>query len=73
MRYKIRKDLNLYGAKEIESNFVEIIEPNLKNKSKIIGCIFKHPKVPVAEFTSNFINPLLEKLSHEKKRDNPNG
>ena len=68
LRYKIRKDLNLYRAKEIESTFVEIIKPNLKNKNKIIGCIYKHPNVPVAEFTSDFINLLLEKLSHEKDR-----
>ena len=39
----------------------------MRNKSKIIGCIYKHPNLPLAEFTSNFINPLLEKLSHEKK------
>ena len=73
LRYKIRKDLNLYRGKETETTFVEIIEPNLRNKNKIIGCIYKHPNVLVAEFTSDFINPILEKLSHEKKRDNPNG
>ena len=67
LRYKICKDLNLCREKEIESTCVEIIEPNLRNKSKIIGCIYKHPNIPVAEFTSNFINLLLEKLSHEKK------
>ena len=73
LRYKIRKDLNLYREKEIESTFVEIIEPNLRNKIKVIGCIYKHPKAPVAEFTSDFINPLLEKLSHEKKEIIPMG
>ena len=67
MIYKIRKDLNLFRAKEIESTFVEIIEPNLKNKNKIIGGIYKHPNIPVAEFTGDFINPLLEKLPHKKK------
>ena len=67
LRYKIRKDLNLYRGKETETTFVEIIEPNLRNKNKIIGCIYKHPNVLVAEFTSDFINPILEKLSHEKK------
>ena len=65
LRYKIRKDLNLYREKE--STFIEIIEPNIRNKNKIIGCIYKHPNVAVAEFTSGFINLLLEKLSHEKK------
>ena len=66
-RYKIH-DLNLYKEKEIESTLVEIIEPNLRNKNKIIGCICKRPNVTVAEFTSDFINPLLEKLFHEKRR-----
>ena len=66
LRYKIRKDLNLYREKE--STFIEITEPNVRNKNKIIGCIYKHPNIAVAEFTSDFINLLLEKLSHEKKR-----
>ena len=74
LRYKIRKDLNLYREKEIESTFTEITEPNIRNKNKITGCIYKHTNIAVAEFTSDFVNPLLEKLSHEqKKRDNPNG
>ena len=48
LRHKIRKDLNLYKEKEIESIFVEIIEPNLGNKNKIIGCIHKQLNVPVS-------------------------
>ena len=71
LRYKTHKDLNLFRKKKTESTFVEIIEPNLRNKNKIIGCIYKYPNVPVAEFTSDFINPLFENLSR-KKRDNPN-
>ena len=67
LRYKICKDLNQYREKETESTFVAIIYPNLRNKNKIIGCIYKHPNVPVAEFTSDFITPLLEKLSCDKK------
>ena len=58
LRYKICKDLNLHRKKEIESTFIEIIEPNIRNKNKIIGCIYKHPNAAVAEFTSDFINPL---------------
>ena len=69
----MHKDLNLYREKEKESTFVETIEPNLRSKNKIIGCNRKHPNVSVVEFTKDFINPLLEKLSHEKKKDNPNG
>ena len=58
MRYKICKDLNLHWKKEIESTFIEIIEPNIRNKNKIIGCIYKHPNAAFAEFSSDFINPL---------------
>ena len=63
LRYKIRKDFEI--GKEIESTFIEIIEPNVRNKNKIIGCIYKHLNITVAEFTCDLINPLLEKFSHE--------
>ena len=66
LRYKTRNDLKLYEEKEIESTFLEIIEPNNK-KNKFIGCIYKHLIVPVTEFTNDYIGPLLEKFSREKK------
>ena len=55
----------MYKEKQIESTFPEIIEPNLKNK--IVGCIYKHPNKPITEFTNDYVGPLLEKLSCEKK------
>ena len=30
--------------------------------------MYKHPIVPVAEFTDDYMGPLLEKLSREKKK-----
>ena len=33
----------------------------------IIGCVYKHPKHEVSDFTNNFITPLLDKLSNENK------
>ena len=66
LRHKTRNDLKLYKEREIESTFLEIIEPNNK-KNKIIGCIYKHPIVPVIEFTNDYLGPLLEKISCEKK------
>ena len=69
LRYKIRKDLNLYREKEIESNFVEIIEPILRNKNKIIGSIYKHPNVPVAECTSDFINLIENRKAFSWKKE----
>ena len=65
LRYRSRSDLTLYKSKEIESSFIEIIEP--KKKNTIVGCIYKHPNVSVGEFTNDFLEPLLEKLSFEKK------
>ena len=65
-RYKTRNNLKLYKEKEIESAFLEIIEPNNK-KDKITGCIYKHPIVPVTEFTNNSMGPLLKKLFRDKK------
>ena len=65
LRYRSRSDLTLYKSKEIESSFIEILES--KKKNTIVGCIYKHPNVPVGEFTNDFLEPLLEKLSFEKK------
>ena len=64
LRYKTRNDLKLYKEREMESTFIEIIEPNNK-KNKIIGCICKYPVVPVTEF---HMGPLLEKHSRKKKK-----
>ena len=33
----------------------------------IIGCVYKHPKHEVSDFTNNFFTPLLDKLSNENK------
>ena len=71
LRYRSRNDLTLYKSKEIESSFIEIIEP--KKKNKIVGCIYKHPNLSVGEFTNDFFEPLLEKLSFEKKGSYSNG
>ena len=49
----------------IESTFIEIL--NKKQKNMIIGCVYKHPKHEVSDFTNNFITPLLDKLSNENK------
>ena len=70
-RYRSRSDLILYKSKEIELSFIEILE--LKKKNVMVGCIYKHPNVPVGEFTNEFSEPLLEKLSFNKKGSYSNG
>ena len=37
LKHRSRNDLTLYKSKEIESSFIEIIEP--KKKNTIVGCI----------------------------------
>ena len=49
----------------VESTFIEIL--NKKKKNIIIGCVYKHPKHGVNDFTNNYITPLLYKLSNENK------
>ena len=66
LRYRSRSDLTLYKSKEIESFFMENIES--KKKDTIIGCIYKHPNFSVGEFTNDFLEPLLEILSFEKRK-----
>ena len=33
----------------------------------IIGCVYKHLKHGVSDFTNNYITPSLDKLSNENK------
>ena len=40
---------------------------NTKQKNIIIGCNYKHPKQGTHDFTENYILPLMDKLSREKK------
>ena len=65
LRYRSKSDLTLYKSKEIESSFIEIIEP--KKKDTIVGCIYRHPNVSMGEFTNDFLEPILENLSFEKR------
>ena len=63
-KYKLRNDLKIYEKKMVESTFIEILNKKQKN---IIGCVYKHPKHDISDFTNNFITPLLGKLSNENK------
>ena len=62
-KYKCRADLKIYKAKELESVFIETLSPD----NTIIGCIYRHPCMDANEFNQDFLTPLLEKLSFEKK------
>ena len=49
----------------VESTFIEIL--NKKQKNMVIGCVYKHPKHEIGDFTNNYITSLLDKLSNENK------
>ena len=66
LKYKLRKDLDIYHKGIMESTFVEIINKNKKNM--LAGCIYKHPKQTIPDFLDNHLLPLLDKLSHENKQ-----
>ena len=52
LSYKTRSDLNIYKKIELESTFVEIINP--KKSNIIVGTIYRHPKMDVTEFNNIF-------------------
>ena len=64
--YKIRKDLKLYKPQKTESVFVEAIIP--KRTNIIVGCIYRHPDNNIDDFTTNYLRPLLQKLSKESSK-----
>ena len=48
--------------------FIEIIFPNKKNL--IVGCIYRHPssKISIQCFANDQLDPVLQKISLEKKQ-----
>ena len=67
INYKLRKDLQIYKSKELESTFIEVFEPGMSKTNMIIGCIYHHPSMELSEFNNHFLSVLLEKISKEKK------
>ena len=65
---KQRNDLEnlIYKSKELESTFVEIINPGKKNI--VVGCIYRHPSMILNEFNEQYLSSLLDKLSVENKK-----
>ena len=65
LSYKIHNDLKIYKKIELQSTFIEIINPRKPNI--IVGVIHKHPKMDVTDFNNNFLNNLLKKINQEQK------
>ena len=66
LSFQIRNDLKMYNKFELESTFIEIINPRKSNI--IVGVIYKHPKMDVTDFNNNFLNNLLKKINQEQKK-----
>ena len=66
LSYKPRPDLNIYKANQLESTFVEIINP--KKGNIVVGCIYKHPTMDVLDFENNYLGQIFESVSKERKQ-----
>ena len=67
LSYKLRNDLSttLYSPKQLESTFIEISRNGKRNI--IVGCIYKHPGMPITHFTDFYLTPLLNKINAEQE------
>ena len=63
-----RKDLDrtCYLFKNLESVFIEIPRPAKTNL--VVGTIYRHPCMSIELFNSDYLKPLIQKLSKEKKQ-----
>ena len=65
LSYKCCNDLNIYKKNELESTFIEIVNPRKSNI--IVGVIYRHPSMDLTDFNCNYLNKLLENISKEQK------
>ena len=56
-------DLNIFKANQLESTFVEIINP--KNSNIVIGCLYKHSNMDDLDFKINYLSQVFKILSKE--------
>ena len=66
LAYKPRFDLQIYKKGHLESSFIEII--NDKSPNTIIGCIYRHPSMPLQEFNEDHMEVVIQKLSKEQNK-----
>ena len=63
--YITRDDMKLNSPDQFEAMFVEIILPDRKNL--VVGCVYRHPSGSIRDFTNDHLEPILHKISKEKK------
>ena len=64
LSHKCRNNLNIYKNNELESTFIEIINPIYSNI--VVEVIYRHPSLNLADFNCNYLNKLLENISKEQ-------
>ena len=64
LSYEPRLGLNIYKSNELESTFIEILNP--KNSNIIISCIYEHPSMDLSDVKNNYLNNLLDKYLENK-------
>ena len=65
LSYKRRNDLKIYKKNELESTFIEIVNP--KKSNIIVGFICRHLSMDLTHFNCSYLNKLLENISKEQK------
>ena len=63
--FKSKNGLYIYKFTELESTFIETLNP--KKANVIMRCIYRHPHMDLNEFNDYYINNLLDRLSKENK------
>ena len=66
LSFKCRNDLNIYKKNELESTFIEIVNP--KKSNILVGVIYRHPSMDLADFNCNYLNKLSENISKEQNQ-----
>ena len=64
LSYKCCSDLNIYKKNELESTFIETVNP--KKSNIVVGVIYRNPSMNLTDFNCNFLNKLLENISIEQ-------
>ena len=62
--YKRRNDLNIYKKNELESNFIELVNP--KKSNIVVGVNYWHRPMDPTAFNCNYLNNFFENISKEQ-------
>ena len=65
LSYECCNDLNIYKKNELESTFIEIVNPRTSNI--IVGVIYRHSSMKLTDFNCNYLKKLLENIFQEQK------